>query len=147
MSGARLLKGTSSSEPVAGLGRVAGVGMPPACQSYGAFGEVFSFGARFEKAWAILLSTFARVLCCHAREPVARGTLVRLRPDVAKCGGSCCFQGVCAVSDWNGAREKHTFITSFTKVSLANPDLQVGDRKSTRLNSSHIPLSRMPSSA
>ena len=29
-------------------------------------------------------------------------------------------------------------------VAKANPD---GDRKSTRLNSSHIPLSRMPSSA
>ena len=147
MSGARLLKNTSSSEPVAGLGRVAGVGMPPACQSYGASGEVFSFGARFEKAWAILLSPFARVLCCHAREPVARGTLVRLRPEAAKCGGSCCFQGVCAVSEWNGAPEKHTFITSIRKVSLANPDLQVGqDRKSTRLTPV-TDQSRMPSSA
>ena len=33
------------------------------------------------------------------------------------------------------------------KVRLAGIDTPESDRKSTRLNSSHIPLSRMPSSA
>ena len=38
---------------------------------------------------------------------------------------------------------------AFTVVSAGHVGVQVtlGDRKSTRLNSSHIPLSRMPSSA
>ena len=40
----------------------------------------------------------------------------------------------------------HGFIALFTFIiSLFSNN--VGDRKSTRLNSSHIPLSRMPSSA
>ena len=34
-----------------------------------------------------------------------------------------------------------------TDINLRNQDKQRRDRKSTRLNSSHIPLSRMPSSA
>ena len=33
------------------------------------------------------------------------------------------------------------------KVVLVDTDIGLRDRKSTRLNSSHIPLSRMPSSA
>ena len=53
-------------------------------------------------------------------------------------------------------REKMSLIGKFSLYIRANffiPDARVGwnkfaiDRKSTRLNSSHIPLSRMPSSA
>ena len=32
-------------------------------------------------------------------------------------------------------------------LALSGKEIKLGDRKSTRLNSSHIPLSRMPSSA
>ena len=35
----------------------------------------------------------------------------------------------------------------FARVALGTNDIDFRDRKSTRLNSSHIPLSRMPSSA
>ena len=43
------------------------------------------------------------------------------------------------------------FLTKYkitkSKVGVGKEKLKFGDRKSTRLNSSHIPLSRMPSSA
>ena len=43
---------------------------------------------------------------------------------------------------------KVRFATDMTRVKiLAKTDADIQDRKSTRLNSSHIPLSRMPSSA
>ena len=38
-------------------------------------------------------------------------------------------------------------ILGMTQIELANHLDMAPDRKSTRLNSSHIPLSRMPSSA
>ena len=45
---------------------------------------------------------------------------------------------------WKGLRVKHSF--SYREVDILSPDGQE-DRKSTRLNSSHIQKSRMPSSA
>ena len=42
--------------------------------------------------------------------------------------------------------EKNT-LTEITNARASVGKIKVGDRKSTRLNSSHIPLSRMPSSA
>ena len=38
-------------------------------------------------------------------------------------------------------------MTGYASMESAIEALKLGDRKSTRLNSSHIPLSRMPSSA
>ena len=46
------------------------------------------------------------------------------------------------IANAEGARTTPS-IVAFAK----NGEVLVGDRKSTRLNSSHIPLSRMPSSA
>ena len=47
---------------------------------------------------------------------------------------------------FGGARERLVDF-SHPRLQLAHADLSGLDRKSTRLNSSHIPLSRMPSSA
>ena len=50
---------------------------------------------------------------------------------------------------WDG--EKFVPMTLYKRIGLPNAEqlkwLEKSDRKSTRLNSSHIPLSRMPSSA
>ena len=46
--------------------------------------------------------------------------------------------------DWS---KYHTSEVIFRPKGMTADELQHGDRKSTRLNSSHIPLSRMPSSA
>ena len=46
--------------------------------------------------------------------------------------------------------EKRIYNDAYLKLwcDYKNPEMrEIGDRKSTRLNSSHIPLSRMPSSA
>ena len=49
---------------------------------------------------------------------------------------------------WTGAATNETLhIYSGSKYTYINQTIPIGDRKSTRLNSSHIPLSRMPSSA
>ena len=45
--------------------------------------------------------------------------------------------------NWYGFEQEYTFVKDGRPVGFPKD----GDRKSTRLNSSHIPLSRMPSSA
>ena len=66
----------------------------------------------------------------------------RLKPVVRLTHISKRFaNGTLAVQDFNFAFPQHGFI------SLLGPSGCGKDRKSTRLNSSHIPLSRMPSSA
>ena len=48
----------------------------------------------------------------------------------------------------NGSSELSLLMRNMQKyTNRAKAGLKNGDRKSTRLNSSHIPLSRMPSSA
>ena len=46
-----------------------------------------------------------------------------------------------------GLNLEYTQESLLTRVTAVNKTFKVRDRKSTRLNSSHIPLSRMPSSA
>ena len=48
---------------------------------------------------------------------------------------------------WISPDDKHVFVGLLGEDNVAVMDWRKGDRKSTRLNSSHIPLSRMPSSA
>ena len=43
--------------------------------------------------------------------------------------------------------DKHLQTAIAKNINLNNENITISDRKSTRLNSSHIPLSRMPSSA
>ena len=44
-------------------------------------------------------------------------------------------------------KNRHPLVDGYRYESMDVTDLAAIDRKSTRLNSSHIPLSRMPSSA
>ena len=48
---------------------------------------------------------------------------------------------------YNRNKQSITLNTKLPEDAAAFDELVRGDRKSTRLNSSHIPLSRMPSSA
>ena len=54
---------------------------------------------------------------------------------------------VCREYARNNKKGSIVNFSATTGLVSARPDLYDGDRKSTRLNSSHIPLSRMPSSA
>ena len=89
-------------------------------------------------------------------EPVVMGSWVG---DVNR-GGSVNFRNVFLNPHGNGthtecvghiSREGHSLNNElknfFAWASVISVTPQVSDRKSTRLNSSHIPLSRMPSSA
>ena len=51
------------------------------------------------------------------------------------------------ISDYEGGRRKSPGIVVVARFVQTLVEIDSGDRKSTRLNSSHIPLSRMPSSA
>ena len=51
------------------------------------------------------------------------------------------------ILQFSSVQEDGTLSATAQRLNLITTQLQEGDRKSTRLNSSHIPLSRMPSSA
>ena len=72
-------------------------------------------------------------------------TMQLIEPDVASVGlGMCASMGQFLLS--SGTKGKR-FLTSHARVLMHQPSGGIGDRKSTRLNSSHRSLSRMPSSA
>ena len=77
---------------------------------------------------------------------VARGQIT-MHSSVQKFGYSSVIDGT-TYPIWNVAANR-TYLTTATvmKVSSSSASDTSADRKSTRLNSSHIPLSRMPSSA
>ena len=54
-----------------------------------------------------------------------------------------------ASSPWYSTKENNLYLEMWEPrpIPASDDDFQYTDRKSTRLNSSHIPLSRMPSSA
>ena len=66
----------------------------------------------------------------------------RKRPTIVKMHGKLEQK---YVDEWVIARKNNKNYGLWTLVSMLSKRLP--DRKSTRLNSSHIPLSRMPSSA
>ena len=81
--------------------------------------------------------------------PVARRLRTRTALDrlgVAVTSFDLAFFLVYAVT-YHGERGRGTLISLFVLVEAANPALAALDRKSTRLNSSHVSQSRMPSSA
>ena len=57
------------------------------------------------------------------------------------------LSGLTITSDQTTGTNNPNATFAFPNVTTTQRDLLQKDRKSTRLNSSHIPLSRMPSSA
>ena len=63
-------------------------------------------------------------------------------------GDACQFDGATLIQDTNGLRAALGMDTGSVPIDFAKEQvLAISDRKSTRLNSSHLKLSRMPSSA
>ena len=102
----------------------------------GAAGEVFrAYDDQLQREVALKLLHIAPD--AHANSPLAEGRLLaRVRhPNVVTVFGAASFKGRAGL--WM------EFIHGRTLVSMVREQ----DRKSTRLNSSHLKLSRMPSSA
>ena len=57
------------------------------------------------------------------------------------------YTGAATYLEPRGFDISHCYLIEMGKLTEKSPDYLSGDRKSTRLNSSHMPKSRMPSSA
>ena len=94
----------------------------------------------------ILLPTLKRLKMQH--QPINKLYLDVLQSDIEELTSS--FSSKITKKDINLA-PREVEVCNLVKSGLANKEiaelLNISDRKSTRLNSSHIPLSRMPSSA
>ena len=74
--------------------------------------------------------------------------LVAVRDKDLIGGKTLCYLGLYKIETFEGVRPaEHGFLVFRCKMKRCDTEPLPPDRKSTRLNSSHLKLSRMPSSA
>ena len=122
----------------------------------GSRAEVFCRGTQFHDAWAIRVADGGRSALGHflasvSRTPAWVNACMAFRNRAVRLVG---LRDVGALGDIDPAKPPEAYrpgdrvgIFTLRWASFDEAVLGIEDRKSTRLNSSHIPLSRMPSSA
>src|ERR1051326_3720098 len=108
----------------------------------------------YQRSYMSELSDYSQVVdLLRAESEAIAKAAARLRPEevdrvieiLSRCAGKIVVLGV-GKSGIIGQKIAATMTSSGTAAVYLHPsDALHGDRKSTRLNSSHIPLSRMPS--
>ena len=112
-----------------------------------AYAQAHEGSAGKTEMWHVLKAEPGAQLAIGFREALARGPRLE-RSELRKAVASGAIEGML---DWTEVREGETFFVPADTVHAIGAGLVLceiqQDRKSTRLNSSHIQKSRMPSSA